>query len=242
MTEKLNFLFCATREKDTLKLELLIDSLCKYHTFNYQVYTRANLLKSLTFIKRENIVTINDSKTSSFLDKTYAINNCKFEKFIFLDCDTFLLDNIQDLWLLTDKHNVCVAHAPRRYTLKFKSVPDIFPEFNTGVISIKRTEQVNTFLKNWHLIFSRHVEDEGFPSSKDQPFFRKCLYESNINFFTLTSEYNCRFKMGVNVCNNVKILHGYINDIDIVVKSINSTDEHKLSQYSDEADLRFVKY
>lgn len=242
---KLNFLFCASREKDVIFLQTLFESISEYHSFNYQIFTRAHLLEQITYATRDNIVIINNVNQSSFLDKTYAIKNCEFEKFIFLDCDTFLLESLFDLWSLIEKYNVCIAHAPRRYTHIFKSVPAIFPEFNTGVIGIKRTDTVNKLINKWHLMFSMHIEDEGFPASKDQPFFRKSLYESNINFFTLTNEYNCRFKMGVSVCNNVKILHGYtktIEELTAVINDINSTDTYKQSMFSNEADIRYIKY
>lgn len=238
---EINFVFCATRFKDVEMLYQLMISIRKNHkSFDYQLFTTKELLSILKFdIDKIKII---DNTKPSFLDKVYAIKHTKFNKFIYLDCDTYLLDDINDVWKIVNKYKVCVAHAPRRYTYDFPDVPHIIPEYNTGVIAIRRTMKINSMIQSWYMTYEHYLNNEINPPSKDQPFFRRSLYHAKINPFVLTNEYNCRFTMGVTVCNNVKILHGYSNNLHSVINNINDVDKYNSNKLSGEPDIRYIKY
>ena len=128
-------------------------------------------------------------KPKSFQTKPYAfkiqgmINACEepgFDEFLFLDTDTVIMD-------------VAVAHAPdRTIGEKINSIPDCFPEFNTGVIVFKKT-CLAVFEQALHLYLSEFIKHP-----HDQGAFRKAIYFSKLRIATLPPEYNHR---GANLIN-----------------------------------------
>jgi len=228
--------YCATREKDIKEAELSIKSVRK-------IYPSIEIILCTSFLDYQNkeidYIQILKNKHDSFLDKISTLIEVKRKNILFLDGDTLLLDKVDDLFKILNQFDLAVAHAPNRWTVKLKQVPDAFPEFNTGVLLLKKNRRIRNLLKKWYNAYKKDLNmGKDFPS-KDQPAFRKSLFESSVRFTTLTPEYNCRFSMGAMVSHNVKLLHGRSNDFDYIIENIN---QGPLNKYSEEPEIRWIKY
>lgn len=173
----------------------------------------------------------------SFRDKIMYMSRSPYEKTLFLDTDTYVCDKIPELFILLDKFDIALAHAPYREIMPIPGVPNSFPEFNSGVILFKKSPSVINCFENWLSFYDQDVNAKRKwmePASQelrllhDQPALRKALYNSSLRMATLTPEYNCRFNMPGYVHGKVKILHGRHPDILGVAKVINGTVGQRL--------------
>lgn len=148
-----------------------------------------------------------------YRQKIVSLISAPEERILFLDGDCRVIGKLDDFASLLDRFDLCVTHAPNRFTVQL-DIPDAFPEFNTGVILLRKTFQVTSFLKHWLRKYDDFVELFKDMPSKDQPAFRMALWEAaglkwlSPNLFIFTSEYNMRFRMESMVSHFVKILHG----------------------------------
>jgi hypothetical protein len=132
-----------------------------------------------------------------------------FEKTVFLDTDTYMLDAVYELIPLLDRYELACAHEVARFNEPVRDVPASFPEPNTGVIAFRNTPEVLAFLKRVHQKYLElHPPDslEKRPGS-DQGPFRDCLFHSELRNFVLPSEYNLRAYAPYFAGSRVKILH-----------------------------------
>ena len=206
-----SFLYCATRAKDVSEALTSIGTLRAHHPNDrVVVYTDAPddrftalgaELKSLSTFRH------------SFADKIQALvdelEHGDGDLLIFLDGDTWLVDDIEPAIELMDRFDIAAAHAPRRITREFDDVPPSFPELNTGVVLFRRSRAMSRLLNSWLAAFLADVGTNTVPASQDQPSLRRLLYQSKkIRLAVLPPEYNCRFAMGVAVDGQVRVLHG----------------------------------
>lgn len=165
------------------------------------------------------------------LTKTRWMEQSPYEQTLFLDTDIHLCETIADLFILLDRFDLAVPHAPYRLSnmgLSIKmpdflksEVPECFPGMNTGMILFNRTGKVADFLKSWrenHLKLCALI-----PDAPNQPAFRTALYRSDLRFAIIPEEYHCRFIYPFKVCGKVKALHGRHPDLDWVEERINHT-------------------
>ncbi len=158
-----------------------------------------------------------------FVDKILPLINSPFQKTLFLDTDTRVIEPVYELFDLLERFDLAVSHAPIRSTMEVLPCPESFPELNTGVICFRKTASVLDLIKNWHYMYSTQINDGSAPMH-DQPAFRKALYLSNLNFTVLPPEYNLRTIMPYFAGGGlkVKILHGRGPSLDVATKTINS--------------------
>jgi len=110
-----------------------------------------------------------------------------FDRTLFLDADTYALGEISDLFDLLDKFDMALSHAHLRASrLKtWKTViPESYPQFNSGVVLYKKTQEVIKILNDWKIAY----EQAGFDT--DQVTLRELLWSSTIRLATLPPEYN----------------------------------------------------
>jgi hypothetical protein len=180
----------------------------------------------------ENVIRINAPRYG-FLDKITHISLSPYDLTLFLDTDTYVYEDISDLFTLLEEFDIAATHAPYRAVYQVPGVPDSFPELNTGVILFKKTPQIMRSFSEWQNLYKRDLRKEiqwlhplGERLFKgdlpDQPTFREALYRSNLRIATLTSEYNCRFNFPGFVHNKVKILHGRHKDLQTIARTMNA--------------------
>lgn len=183
-----------------------------------------------------------------YVDKILPIANSPYKHTLFLDTDTYLCDDISEIFTLLERFDIAVAHEPwRREGINYEAIgdeiPPSFPEMNTGVILFKKSPKVSLLFREWLKIYQASMSKKVKPRH-DQPAFREALFKSELRVATLTPEYNCRFIFPVFVGGlaEVKILHGRYPELSAVAKELNSKKEARVftkwsisdaSRYSD---------
>jgi hypothetical protein len=115
-----------------------------------------------------------------------------YDRTLYLDSDTAVNSNIEDIFRVLDRFDIALAHAHHRNTDTSLSawrvnIPDAFPQFNSGVMLFRTTPEVLQLLRGWSSAF----QESG--ARHDQPTLRELLWLSNLRIATLPPEYNVRF-------------------------------------------------
>jgi hypothetical protein len=115
-----------------------------------------------------------------------------FDRTLYLDTDTALNADVGGMFEILDRFDIALCHAHLRHTEARlrpwrSSLPNAFPEYNSGVMLFRRTPAVLAFLEDWR----RHYHAAGFP--EDQVTLRELLWLSGLRIATLPPEYNVRF-------------------------------------------------
>ncbi|RYD35674.1 MAG: hypothetical protein EOP86_07865, partial [Verrucomicrobiaceae bacterium] len=126
-----------------------------------------------------------------------------FEKTIFLDTDTLVIDDLIDLFRLLDFREFAIHQQDEGYEFSMPEVSNAMPEFNTGVIVYRMTERVEKLFQDWDASFDSLKE-----RATDQYHLRKTLYESDVRFAIFSSAYNFIVYYNNYVIQRVKVLHG----------------------------------
>lgn len=140
--------------------------------------------------------------------KILAMQQSPYDRTVMLDVDTYVLADLSEMFILLNRFHMGLAHAPNRVTFRLKDIPDSYPEFNTGVIALRRSRVVRRVLHTWLAEYDRlaHLD----PPSKDQPSFRRVAYhEHKLRLATLAPEFNLRFAMAGFLNQPVRVLHGW---------------------------------
>tara|TARA_B100000674_G_scaffold499234_1_gene543030 strand:+ start:1090 stop:1875 length:786 start_codon:yes stop_codon:yes gene_type:complete len=162
-----------------------------------------------------------DNPFYSYGDKILPMSRSPFTKSLFIDSDTVVISSLSPLFELLDTFDLCASLAPVRSPDGWtSSVPcSLFTEFNTGVLLVRKTKRVKSFICDWHRLYSHLYLTTG--QSWDQASFRETLwsYISNhlVNFFALPPECNLRLTKpwiaGKGL--EVSVIHGRINDDEL---------------------------
>lgn len=126
-----------------------------------------------------------------YRSKVDYMTRSPFERTLYLDSDTIVVDDITGLFDLLDRFDVALVHAHNRNCYKTSqcwiiNIPDSFPQYNSGVFLYKNSQAVISLLKRWRESF-HHA---GF--KKDQVTLRELLWSSDLRVATLPPEYNIR--------------------------------------------------
>jgi hypothetical protein len=196
-----------------------------------------NSLKSLKKAQSENFASIFTDDCSSFSgfaefsqysihklpdpkygfeDKISALLRSPYDKTLFLDTDTLVLSNPVGLFDLLENFDLAACMETYK-PHPLPSVPDAFPEFNTGVMALQTgSRKVKDFLRNWLELYREQRKSRG-DIKHDQPAFREALYRSNLRISPLASDWNffiCHPAI-LNAGETIKILHTRIPDSDL---------------------------
>ncbi|MBV7408006.1 putative nucleotide-diphospho-sugar transferase [Maritimibacter sp. DP1N21-5] len=115
----------------------------------------------------------------------------RFERTLFLDCDTLVVNPLGDLWTVLDRFDLALAHDVRRTSALIRQghrheTPYAFPQLNSGVMLYRRSPAMDDFLAEW---LRRYVAAGGY---RDQPILKDLLWESDLRFYVLPPEFNLR--------------------------------------------------
>jgi hypothetical protein len=138
----------------------------------------------------------------SYVDKL-LMRHTPFDHTIFLDTDTYIVAELDDLFRILDFREFAIHQADEGYEYQMPDVSNAMPEFNTGVIAFKLTQPVNTLFDNWEASFSINTAIK-----TDQYHLRKVLYASDVTFAVFSSAYNFIIYYPNFVIQKVKVLHG----------------------------------
>jgi len=158
-----------------------------------------------------------------FLDKITTIGRLPFEQTLFLDTDTFVTDNLDDLFDLLDRFDVAAAHAPGYTKHPDTGQSEAFYDFNTGVIALRKTAGVTGFLEDWSKLYREWSQSPPFHMrTVDQASFRRALWRSPLAFYVLSPEYNYRTQYSGRLVGTAKIIHGRVLDYEKLAAHINA--------------------
>lgn len=139
------------------------------------------------------------------IDKLLAIE-APYERCIFLDTDTFVLDDLSPVFDVLDQFELAAHQDVNRgwnYTLP--DVPLAFSEFNTGVIAFRPGPVVRELFQAWRHHYDALHRDFGFVN--DQPAFRRALYHSAVRVAPLPSEFHFLGNFPNAALWNVRLIH-----------------------------------
>ncbi len=149
-----------------------------------------------------------------------------YEKTIFLDSDTYIVDNCNSLFDLLDYHDLCLAHAPADMSKVYvdgRCLPAYTP-YNSGVILFNRNNKVETVFKKWFQFYSSNFE----LYITDQQPLMEALINSDLNLYVLSSIWNARTVLGDRYAGYVKIIHGRHKNLELVNKRINQSHVNRI--------------
>ena len=163
----------------------------------------------------DNVVLVAPAQ-DGFYDKARLIAHSPYEQTLFIDADTFMLEPVWEVFALLDQFDCAATHEEYLSTdwlsqYPRTDIPASFPEFNTGVMGLKRSERMQRFLQQWSDLYRDYLRDKPDQSLNDQPFFRAAAFYSDIRMATLPREYNCKFRGQGYLNNSVKVLHGHVD-------------------------------
>ncbi len=147
-----------------------------------------------------------------FRDKL-LMAHCPYERFVFLDTDTYVAGDLSEMLQLLERFDVIGHQLFEGHDYRIPEVPDAFPEFNCGVFGFRRSPGVERLLARWLEIYTGYrarLQDGpwNYADASDQKGFRMALYESGLRHSVLGPEYNFIIQHLQFACAEVKILHG----------------------------------
>ena len=133
---------------------------------------------------------------SNIRSKVDFISKSPFKKTVYLDSDTFIKNNIDDIFEILNYFDVvgCIDSARKRKyiskkILEYSNIPYGFSEINGGVLGFKSNNRVKLFLEIWKKKFFQYLNET---SGWDQPSLRVALWNSRVKLHILPPEYNVR--------------------------------------------------
>jgi hypothetical protein len=170
---------------------------------------------------------ISDPQFSS-IDKIAPLKNSPFERTLFLDSDTYVIEPLEELFDLLDRFDIAAAHDTWRLGVELSECPDSFVEFNSGVLLYRLNEKVKEFIDSWE---NQHKKNRlKVPYVGDQVAFRKCVFYSTVSVYVLPPEYNYNmwFPSFFGVNGKVKILHGRNNQFQQAARIVNQSQSARV--------------
>lgn len=157
------------------------------------------------------VVKIPEPKLSIY-DKWIGIKNSPYYKTLYLDTDTYVCDDLSEIFILLDNFSLLICHDVtyyKRYCEKQEriyGIPRTFPILQAGVIAFRRDETFEKFLTLWEEIFWNEIWAKG--DKTDQAALRIALYrDKNLRFMILPYEYNMRLSGPIYFMTAPKIFH-----------------------------------
>lgn len=148
----------------------------------------------------------------TFRDKL-LMSLCPYERFVYLDCDTYVAGDLSEMFELLAHYDVIGHQLFEGHDYRIPEVPDAFPEFNGGVFGFRRSPGVESFFARWLAIYLAYAARNtggfyDYTNVGDQKGFRIALYESGLRHSVLGPEYDFIVQHVQFACAEVKIFHG----------------------------------
>lgn len=136
----------------------------------------------------DRVLPIPDSGTR---DKIACMRLSRFDRTLFLDCDTLVVQPLGDLWDLLDRFDLALCHDVRRASALIRQgwridTPYAFPQMNSGVMLYHKTTTMENFLADWAEAYAQAR------AARDQVTLRDLLWLSDLRFYVLPPEFNLR--------------------------------------------------
>lgn len=173
---------------------------------NITLYTDKKQYDSKVFDR----VKILENPSYDFGDSVLKPEMVEYDKNLLLDTDTYVTDDISELFELLDKYSLIARLNPRRtgsVNHKYdEEPPQSFPQYNTGVIGFRDNSDVRDFFDKWSDKYNTKIDN--YSNNFNQPSFREVAYNHDIKIGAFSSEYNFRINEPGFADGKVKIVHG----------------------------------
>ena len=150
------------------------------------------------------VVKIEQSLRDDFSSSNLHSGLSPFDRTLFLDTDTYVCDDVSELFDILDDFDIAIA--PTLSEDKVLDVPRPWTQYNTGVIAYKKNERTDELLSLWNEIYNNWRKNRNI--TKNQESFLKAVYESDVNLFKLSYNYNTRLFCPGGIHGEAKIVHG----------------------------------
>ena len=189
------YLYIAYGEAFTKEALMSIESLRRFTSLPIAVFTDQKKLVEES-AEKLSINLIGDIVANHLRAKVDYMDQSPFVKTVFLDTDTVVVRNCDDMFDLLDRFDVAIVNDYARKRVKYsKTVPEYgeipyaFSEANSGVVAFNSSTRTNTFLKMWKEYFYQYFKQT---NGWDQISFRISLWKSNVRIHHMPFEYNVR--------------------------------------------------
>jgi hypothetical protein len=180
------------------------------------------------------VVGFDPISSAPFVDRIANMRRSPFERTLYLDTDTFVVEEMVGVFELLDHYDLALAQAPAYRGLDDPQVPASFPEFNCGVVAWRASESMAAFLRSWEETYRAWLVEDVLPGRDggthptrteigDQPAFRRCAWQHGMRVATLPPEYNLRLGIPTTVVDRVRLLHGHTKRFESLAKQYNRT-------------------
>ena len=194
MAEK-GYLYIAYGEAFTKEALMSIESLRRFTDLPIAVYTdQKELVESK--VELLNINLVGEIIANHLRAKVDYMDQSPFVKTVFLDTDTVIVRNCDDMFDLLDRFDISIVNDYARKRKKYADtvpeygeIPYAFSEANSGVIAFNNSTRTQTFLKMWKEYFYKYFRET---NGWDQISFRISLWKSNVRIHHMPFEYNVR--------------------------------------------------
>jgi hypothetical protein len=189
------YLYIATGEAFAKEALMSIESLRRYTDLPIAIYTDQ---KEVVAQKQEKLgINLVGQITAKHLrSKVDYMDQSPFVKTVFMDTDTVVVRNCDDMFDLLDRFDVAIVNDYARKRLKYSNIvpeygdiPYAFSEANSGVVAFNSSTRTATFLKMWKEYFYKYFKET---NGWDQVSFRISLWKSNVRIHHMPFEYNVR--------------------------------------------------
>ncbi|MFD2698596.1 hypothetical protein ACFSQ0_11385 [Mesonia sediminis] len=199
------FLFVANKEKFKFEALKSAKSLKLHTKLPIALITVDELVDSELDEFFDIVITNNEIKKHSYLSKIIGMQNTPFGKTVFLDSDTFVCANIDNLFDLLEMADFATTTERKRHTKRWKNMvfEDVFPEFNTGVIVYRNNSIMQKLMGDWLQICQQ------LKITIDMPGFREAVIKhfNQLHYVIIPEEYN------LHGLGTMKILEGEVKII-----------------------------
>lgn len=158
------------------------------------------------------------------VEKVKAIVNSPFEQTLYLDTDTRVLRNIDQVFALLDKFDFCAVADDY---IDHDNAPYTLPVFNSGMIAYNAESVLGTFALWLDIVRDANGKDA------DQKHLRAALWERPVKSVSMNRNYNFRCDYPWQTWGRVAILHGR-RHIDAAAEHINDSLRLRLWRANEE--------
>lgn len=183
---------------------------------------------------------------AGFLSKITAIQQCRFKEFLYVDCDTKII-NLSLLEFYFDTYDLCATYEPLGNTECHYGIPRGYreqylggAEYQTGVLWVRKTSEVDAVIEDWYRL---QLElQQNFAKVPDQLTFKISVHERRYPIGVFPNGANFRACYPQTVSGPIAIVHSrnpapdslpklFLNDSEArlyISKSLNLLLENKL--------------
>jgi hypothetical protein len=183
-TEGNGVIFAATGPEKYTQLAIRAARSLRRHNPELQIDLFTDNQCELSDFDRVHVLT--DPWARSRID---AMRLSRFDRTLMLDSDVIVLADIGDIFQVLDRFDIALAHDQERNSENAQNawktvLPAAFPQFNGGVIAVRRSDAVQAMLGDWASAVRDHA------TGRDQQVLREILWHSALRVATLPAEFN----------------------------------------------------